>query len=139
MAALYTRTENESETPWNNICNGEALQAGKNIVFLDTCTLQSGSQWILGNIDWRVNTGNAQKEEIRVFPNPVLRGDILHIQNKYEKGRLQIYNAEGTVVLEQRKNGQALEIKVSQFPAGTYFYKWQTEDRIYHGQFMVLD
>ncbi len=80
---------------------------------------------------------------MNIFPNPAT--DLLHFRwttRKDLQGQLVFFDQAGRQVLQQHYGLQAgnqhLVINCSQLTAGTYFYRWQSEQQTFQGKIVKL-
>jgi hypothetical protein len=140
-ADLYERSPNGFGPVWEKKCSGESATDDVHIVFADTCDLLADAQWILGDAEAIVAQANRVQEELSVFPNPVVRYDELSIEGlEGVFGELQIFNAKGQMVWRQNIRGVGrYQLDLSPFESGSYFFRWKTDDRMRHGQFIIME
>jgi len=140
-ADLYERSPNGFGPVWERKCSGESATDDVHIVFTDTCDLLADAQWILGDAEAVVSQANRVYEELSVFPNPVVRYDELSIEGlEGVSGELQIFNAKGQMVWRQTIQGVGrYQLDLSPFESGSYFFRWKTDDRMRHGQFIIME
>ena len=76
---------------------------------------------------------------IRVYPNPVARGQKLQLSNPAGlQGWVEIYNLKGQKVLSNMVDDRQSLIQTEQLAAGVYFYRLRGKGLDYTGKFVVV-
>lgn len=83
------------------------------------------------------STINDFSEEIRIFPNPTSDNINIQLGDNFQNYEILIYNSLGQKIHSQTENRNSLEIEMSEFGAGIYFLKIQTENKIYTQKIVV--
>ncbi len=84
-----------------------------------------------------VTTGSISEElenTLTIAPNPA--DDVLYIYSTHPIKSKVIYNATGSIVLEEDNNQSAASINISQLPPGIYFIEVETEAQVYLHKFI---
>lgn len=81
-----------------------------------------------------------KSNEIKIYPNPASQN--IDIECTKVVSKIEIYNAKGIMVYKLNPNSKMIELEVSNFPTGIYFYKAfgqdvRTESQIQTGKFMI--
>lgn len=66
--------------------------------------------------------------ELSVYPNPAK--DYIIISSLEDINNIQIYNATGQLILEQKANGLQNRLNVSKYEIGYYFIKVYTLNKV---------
>ncbi len=75
--------------------------------------------------DIQTNVLDPSLPDIELFPNPV--ASVLQVRHIPQRTRLDLFNAEGRLMLSQITNGNTVALQVGQLPPGLYFLKLQSE------------
>jgi len=121
-----------------------AASAGVKWEKLDECEGQYGSTMWLDNISLKYNCGGSEiKQNLfstlksNPYPNPAT--EVLHIElNESFNGKVVVYNATGSMVMEENVNGTQCKLNTSTLATGNYLYRLMIENTIFaQGKFVV--
>ena len=94
--------------------------------------------------DWFAdNTVPVQKEaergRLRVFPNPAHHRFLIELPLVGQiQATLHLYNQDGQLVLQKALSDHQIEIGVAQFPAGIYFLRVQSGNRVWNQKLVLM-
>lgn len=126
----------------NNACIETNLLdgVGHTIDFPDrNAILTDAYQWLAGNECLNSSTKNSIKDEVSIYPNPVLRGSEINIDSNFKIEALQIKNQLGNKVFSSNsKSANGIDrIHTESIPAGIYYLELSADERIISQKIIV--
>jgi hypothetical protein len=110
----------------NNTFNGETFF--EKIGFVADSVLIDPDFWLItkNNQCEKINNNIGPKDEVLIYPNPVLNSLYVYLKNNEAKSAsIKLFDATGKMLLEDRMNFAGLaaykEFNLQKFPNGTYF------------------
>ncbi len=86
---------------------------------------ECSNEWII--YLW-TNINENQISNIQIFPNPA--SDIINIKSDLKIHKVEVYNYSGQIIRNEKANSKFYQINTSQFEAGIYFLRIETEEGV---------
>ena len=138
-ATLFQRIEDNDDQPdWLSWCEA-ATAAGGYVLFPDACEAEGSGQFFIGFDEAPTAvTAAAPPAAARVYPNPYLHGQQLTVKLPAgEQARLQLYNADGKLVVDRFLGSEDSSFALPALPAGLYAYRLVAAEWMKVGQLVV--
>jgi len=133
--SVYKRNSNGYlQSEWFQDANANAIST--NSIQFPAVGLAQSYQWFIGsNVSLSINPVQSNENYI-LYPNPYIQGRQLVIKNFNETGKFTLYDINAKLIFSKIIQTNELNFD-SNLEKGIYFYKIETDSKIFNGKLVV--
>jgi len=135
---LYKRdTNSDVQTDWVENTYASSLDDTLATIVFPGNNIQSFSQFYLGStVDLSIDSENQEESKVIVYPNPVTKFGIIHIETQEEALYFVLYDSLGKELYKSKIDAKKT-IETPKFSEGIYYYLIETSRKMYTGKLII--